>query len=88
MVKSGQNAFMVVDGNFTSSIESGVAGIIRLDGNKVFDLPVVVDRPPLYSKIVKPLVGYGLPEGLAYIVGYALLVAGIMGFMFFVRTLM
>ena len=84
-LKSGQNAFLVVDGNFTQDIESGVAGIIRLNGNKVFDLAVVADRPPLYNKAVLPFVRQGFSEPLAYIIGYSLTSLIVLGSLFFIK---
>ena len=84
-LKSGQNAFLVVDGNFTQKIESGVAGIIRLNGNKVFDLAVVADRPPLYNKAVLPFVKQGFSEPIAYVIGYSLTSLIVLGSLFFIK---
>lgn len=73
-VKQGQSTFLVVDCNCENEIDLGKDGIIRLAGDKVFDLPVTLDRPPFYGIFVRPLLGFGLNHLMSYILGYGILV--------------
>lgn len=85
LIKSGQTGFLQLNGSFTDELRSGSAGIIRLEGNKVFDLNVVIDRPPLYDLIIVKFIDLGFPQGLAILTSYALVLIVLVGGIVFIR---
>ena len=85
-LKSGQTALLKIDGSFNSGIGLGKYGILRFNGNKVFDLPVAVDRPPLY-KFAMPLINRGIGEGTSLIIVYVLMTISITGLIIGLRSL-
>ena len=67
-IKSGQSAFLRLTGTFNKDIGSGKEGIIRMneekEKGKIFDLPVVIDRPPAYQFLIAPISQNSLYENI------------------------
>ena len=85
LIKSGQTGFLLLNGSFTNELGSGKAGIVRLEGNKVFDLNIVIDRPPLYDLIIVKFIDLGMPQALAILVSYTIVIGGLILVVIIVR---
>lgn len=48
-ILAGESKFLTIDANFDKTLGDGSEGILKFAGNQIFELPIIVDRPPGYK---------------------------------------
>ena len=97
-VQPGQKGILKLRGEFTRELGNFAEGIIRMgeqkENGKIFDLILVIDRPPLYSLVISPISHstpyeaiFGFNEFPAMVISYLLIVGGLFGFFTVIRLL-
>ena len=48
-LEAGETGFILINGNYDSSLGKGVEGLLTVEGDQIHELAVKIDRPPLYG---------------------------------------